>query len=215
VLRLSCSEPLGVSRNQRLRQRQNLPSGKFRSTKLSAAKKRKLTKITADISRIEKSFFLLDDPDLDQRYFELKRKREHMLRSIVLDLHLSIEDIITGAIGNALLRGRPIRSPVGQTIRDLLQDDRPLGFRHKLMLARILNLVTRNEFADLTELNAIRNKCGHTWSLDKLTRRKLKPSKPKKPLLRWRGTNLYNTDAFTDFVDHFTKHYLKVWYRHA
>jgi hypothetical protein len=94
---------------------------------LSAAKKRKLTKITADITRIEQSFFRSEDPDLDQRYHELKRKREHLLRSIVLELHLSIEDIITGAIGNALLRGRLIRSPAGHTIRDLLEDDRALG----------------------------------------------------------------------------------------
>jgi hypothetical protein len=183
--------------------------------KLSAAKRRKLTKITADIHRIEKSYFQLEDPDLDQRYFELKRKRQHLLRSIVLDLHLSIEDIITGAIGNALLRGRPIRSPLGQTIRDLLQDDRPLGFQHKLMLARSLSLVTRAEFTDLAELNTIRNRCSHTWSLDKITRRKIKPSKAKRPLLRWRGRNLYNTEAFADFVTHFTKHYLKLWLRHS
>jgi hypothetical protein len=149
---------------------------------MSTAKKRKITKITADIARVEKSFFQSEDPDLDQRYFELKRKRQHLLRSIVLELHLSIEDLITVAVGNALLRGRPIRSPAGQTIRDLLQDDRPLGFRHKLMLAGSLNLVTRAEFADLAELNTIRNRCSHTWSLDKITRRKLKPSKPKRPL---------------------------------
>jgi hypothetical protein len=89
---------------------------------LSAAKQRKLTKITTDIARIEQAFFGSEESDLDQRYHELKRKREHLLRSIVLELHLSIEDIITGAIGNALLRGKPIRSPVGQTIRDLLED---------------------------------------------------------------------------------------------
>ena len=74
---------------------------------MSTAKKRKLANITADIARIEKSFFLSEDPDLDQRYFELKRKRQHLLRSIVLELHLSIEDLITVALGNALLRGRP------------------------------------------------------------------------------------------------------------
>jgi hypothetical protein len=141
---------------------------------LSAATKRKIAKITADIARIEESFFRASDPDLDQRYHELTRKREHLLRGIVLELHLSIEDIITGAIGNALLQGRLIRSPIGQTLRDLLQDDRPLGFRHKLMLARTLNLVTRKELADLADLNTVRNKCSHTWVLKKLVRRKLK-----------------------------------------
>ena len=182
---------------------------------MSTAEKRKLTKITADIARIERSFFKSEDPDLNQRYYELNRKREHLLRSIVIELHLSIEDIITGAIGNALLRGRLVRSTVGHTIRDLLQDDHPLGFRHKLMLARSLGLITPTELKDIAELNTVRNRCSHTWSLDKVTRRKINPSKPKRPLLRWRGTNLYKTDAFTDFVSHFSKHYLKLWLRHS
>jgi hypothetical protein len=182
---------------------------------LSEAKKRLIAKLTADITRIEKSFFLVEDADLDQRYHELKRKREHLLRSIILELHLSIEDILTSAIGNALLQGRPIRSSVGHTIRDLLEDEHPLGFRHKLMLARTLKLVTPKEFSDLLELNTIRNRCSHTWSLDKVTRRKIKPSKPKRPLLRYRGTNLYETNAFVDFVGHFTAHYLRLWMRHA
>jgi hypothetical protein len=176
-------------------------------------KERQLAELTADIARIEKSFFQSKGADLDQQYHEVKRKREHLLRSIVLELHLSIEDIITAAIGNALLQGRLIRSPIGHTIRDLLQDDRPIGFRHKLMLARSFNLITKKEFADLTELNTVRNRCSHTWLLDKVTRRKIKPSKPKKPLLRWRGTNLYKTEEFLDFVGVFARHYIKLWLR--
>ena len=181
---------------------------------MSEAKQRKLTKITADIARIERSLFRAEDPDLDQRYHELTRKREHLLRSIVLELHLSIEDILTGAIGNALLRGRLSRSPIGQTIRDLLEDDRPLGFRHKLMLARSLDLISAKEFADLVELNTVRNRCSHSWSLGKLTRRRIKPSRPKRPLLRWRGTNLYKTDDFLAFVRVYSLHYVKLWLRH-
>jgi hypothetical protein len=182
---------------------------------LSAAKQSKITKITADIARIEQSFFRSEERDLDQRYHQLTRKREHLLRSIVLELHLSIEDILTGAIGNALLQGRLIRSPIGQTIRDLLQDDRPLGFRHKLMLARSMNLITGKQFADLAELNSVRNRCSHNWILSKVTRRKIKPSKSKRQLLRWRGTNLYKTDDFLAFARLYSKHYLNLWLRYA
>lgn len=176
-------------------------------------KKRQIAKLSADIARIEKSFFLTDDPDLGRRHFELQRKRSHLLRSMVLELHLSIEDIITFAVGNTLLRGRLIRSPAGQSLRDLLEGDRSIGFRHKLLLARSMNLITRAEFADLVELNTVRNRCSHTWLLNKITRRKIKRSKPKRPLLQFRGTNLYQTDAFLDFVGLFTKHYLKLWLR--
>jgi len=61
-----------------------------RSDKLSAARKRQIAKISADLARIEKSFFLTEDPDLDQRYYELKRKRQHLLRSIILELPVQI-----------------------------------------------------------------------------------------------------------------------------
>jgi hypothetical protein len=64
---------------------------------LSAVKKRAISKLAADIARIEKSFFPTEDPDLDQSYHGFKRKRQHLLRSIVLELHLSIEEIITVA----------------------------------------------------------------------------------------------------------------------
>lgn len=182
---------------------------------MSGELKQKITKITADIARIEESFFTADKDDLGQRYFELQRKREHLLRSMILELHLATEDIITGAVGNALLRGRPIRSPVGQTIRDLLQDERSLGFLHKVMLARTLGIVTLAQFNDLIELNTVRNRCSHNWQLNRLIRRKLKPTKPKRPLLRWRGRNLYETDAFLDFIGYFTRHYLRLWLRHT
>jgi len=100
---------------------------------LLPTRQRQISKITADIARIEKSFFGAEHSDPNQVYFELQRKREQLLRSIILDLHLSIEAILTAAIRQALLRGRLIRSPVGHTLRDLLEDEHPLGFRHKLM----------------------------------------------------------------------------------
>lgn len=179
-----------------------------------AAKSGAIIKVSKDIDRIELAFFQPGDASLDQRRFALVRKREHLLRSIILELHLSIEDIMTGAIGIALLRGRPIRSPTGQTIRDLLQEDRSIGFRHKLMLARSLGIVTHAEFNDFGELNTVRNRCSHNWQLSRIIRRRLKPSKPKRPLLRWRGNNLYNTDAFLDFAGHFERLYLKLWLRY-
>ena len=182
---------------------------------MSATLKRNITKIAADIARIEKEFFQTDDPDLRQRHFALVRKREHLLRSIILERHLMIENILTAGIGNALLQGRPIRSPAGHAIRDLLEDDHPLGFRHKLLLARSLSLITRAELTDLAELNTVRNRCSHTWLLNKVTRRKIKRTKPKRPLLRFRGTSLYQTDAFLKFEGLFTKHYLRLWLRLA
>jgi len=182
---------------------------------LSVPIDRQIAKLRSDIARIEKSFFSAEHANPNQVYFELRRKREQLLRAIILEIHLSIEDILTPAIGNAILQGSSIRSPMGHVLRDLLEGDRSIGFRHKLMLARSLKLVTPKEFADLADLNTIRNKCSHTWLLDKVTRRKIKRAKPKKPLLRHKGVNLYQTDAFLEFVGRFQKHYIKLWLRHS
>ena len=181
----------------------------------ATTRERQIAKISADIARIENEVFLTGDLDPHQRYYELQRKRDHLLRSVILEIHLSIEDLITGALGKALLQGKPVRSATGQAIRDLLEDEHSLGFRHRLLLARSMKLITRKEFTDLAELNTVRNRCSHSWRLNKITRRKIKPAKPKKPLLRFRGTDLYKTDAFLKFAGLFTKHYLKLYRRHG
>jgi hypothetical protein len=196
--------PAAVGQNNR---------GRGLSEDLSATRKRQIAKISADIARIEKSFFETNTIDLDQRYYELQRKREHLLRSIILELHLSIEDVITGAIGNALLQGRLIRSPAGHAIRDLSEGQHSIQFLHKLMLARSIKLITPTESTDLSDLNTIRNRCSHSWLLNKVTRRKIKRSKPKKRLLRYRGANLYETKAFLEFVGHFSRCYVRLWLR--
>jgi hypothetical protein len=47
--------------------------------------------MSTDIARAEKSFFETNSSDLDKRDDELKRMREHLLRSVILELQLSIE----------------------------------------------------------------------------------------------------------------------------
>ncbi len=98
-------------------------------------------------------------------------------------------------------------------LRDLLEDEHPIGFRHKVMLARGLGLIAPKEYDDLSDLNTMRNRCSHKWHLGKIIRRKLKPSKPKRPLLRFRGTNLYRTDDFIEFERYFAKLYVRLWMR--
>jgi hypothetical protein len=83
------------------------------------------------------------------------------------------------------------------------------------MLARSLNIIRSKQFTDLVELNSVRNRCSHNWILSKLTRRRIKPSKSKRPLLRWRGTNLYKTDEFMTFVAVYSRHYVDHWLRYA
>jgi hypothetical protein len=182
---------------------------------LSTYLRREIKRIRADIARIDGSFFNSKNNNPEQMLFELRMKRGQLLRSIILELHLSIENILSAAIGQKLLAGRLIASPAGHALRDLLEDERSIGFHQKLTLARALDLVTTSQFKDLLELNSVRNRCSHNWLLDRVTRRKIKRAKPKKPLLRYRGTNLYKTDAFLEFASHFTKIYLKLWLRHG
>ena len=121
----------------------------------------------------------------------------------------------SAAIGKKLLAGRRIASPAGHALRDLLEDERSIGFYQKLTLARALDLVTTSQFKDLLELNSVRNRSSHNWLLDRVARRKIKRSEPKRPVLRYRGTNLYKTESFIAFAGHFTKIYLKLWLKHG
>jgi len=47
--------------------------------------------MSTGVARAEKSFFETNGSDLDKRYDELKRIREHLLRSVILELQLLIE----------------------------------------------------------------------------------------------------------------------------
>jgi len=182
---------------------------------LSSYLQAEIKRVRADIERIDGSFFNSRSADPKQTFSELRMKRGQLLRSIILELHLSIENILSAAIGKKPLAGRRIASPAGHALRDLLEDERSIGFYQKLTLARALDLVTTSQFKDLLELNSVRNRSSHNWLLDRVARRKIKRSKPKRPVLRYRGTNLYKTESFIAFAGHFTKIYLKLWLKHG
>jgi hypothetical protein len=79
------------------------------------------------------------------------------------------------------------------------------------MLARTLGWITPKQFSDLESLNTVRNSCGHGWHLSRLVRRGVKRKAPKKPVLRYKGKNVYKTDVLIDFIGHFWKVYLHLY----
>jgi len=172
---------------------------------------RKIQKLRREIAEIEDAFYGATDGDPENVYFFLKLKRDHALRGIILELHLSLEDLIAHAIRNKLLAGFSVRTPRTHSMHELLEGERSIGFKNKLELARSIGLLSPTEYRSLSKLNAIRNRCSHNWGLNQFIRRKIRPAKKKRPLLEYEGRNLYKVDVYRDFIAHYGPLYARLW----
>jgi hypothetical protein len=93
----------------------------------------------------------------------------------------------------------------------LLQGSRSLRFPQKILLARMLGWLSPKQFGELEGLNTVRNSCGHGWQLSPLIRRGVKRKAPKRPVLQYKGKNVYKTEALIDFIAHFQRLYLHLY----
>jgi len=144
----------------------------------------------------------------------LERKKDHLVRSIILELHLSIEDMIDDAIIAKLSSsGRGKRRGAAPELRDALQGRQAIRFPAKLAFARTLRLVTRTEAKHLEKLNSLRNQCSHNWLLNVVVRRRTKPSRPKRPLLEYEGKKLHSAETFERFMNDYARLYLRLFMR--
>ncbi len=74
-----------------------------------------------------------------------------------------------------------------------------------------MGLLSPSEYRSLSKLNTIRNRCSHNWGLNQFIRRKVRPSKKKRPLLEYEGRNLFIIDVFQDFIAHYGRLYYRLW----
>jgi len=59
----------------------------------------------------------------------------------------------------------------------------------------MLGWLSPKQFGELEGLNTVRNSCGHGWQLSPLIRRGVKRKAPKRPVLQYKGKNVYKTEA--------------------
>jgi len=80
-----------------------------------------------DIRRIEDDLLSTDNDDEEMRLLLLQRKRDHLVRGLILDVHLQIDDLLSVALRNAILAGRSRRT----TMRKEVEGSRSLRFRRR------------------------------------------------------------------------------------
>jgi hypothetical protein len=122
----------------------------------------KITRLTREIAEIDKFFYKTNEVEDRSLYAGmLERKRDDVVRSVVLQMHTSIEDILNSLIIcrvlNAKLvdRKRKMRSKSGRALSKMLFDARSIGFDMKLNFAVALGLLNANTHDKLLVLNTL------------------------------------------------------------
>jgi hypothetical protein len=181
-------------------------------------------RVQKTIRRLQKEIGDLDealyDPSDDDPFVVwgvLERKRDDMVRAAVLQLHTSIEDLLTVLIHYAVLdihdrrQKHRLRSERGKAFRRMLYDRESLGFDMKLNFALGVGLISPALRRRLMELNTVRNKCSHHWRLNDVARRGKRPAQLKPPLLQFRGQNLHKVPVLKQFTSEFETVYLRLY----
>lgn len=142
----------------------------------------KIARLEREIAQIDKHFYQTNATEDRVLYAGmLERKRDDMVRSAVLQLHTSIEDILNTAIICRVLdvksenRKPKMRSTAGKALRKVLFGAGSIGFDMKLNLAVSLGLLDATTKTKLMELNTLRNKCSHNWILKSTVRHSKTP----------------------------------------
>jgi hypothetical protein len=148
----------------------------------------------------------------------LERKRDDMVRSAVLQIHTSIEDLLDQHITFAVTGGarrRHVRGHSARALRTILIGSRSIGFASKLALALALRVITSKTRDRLQVLNTLRNKCSHNWILKIPVRHGKRPAQKTPPLLLYEGRDLHTVAALEDFIKEFAADiYLKLYLKY-
>ncbi len=178
----------------------------------------RIKRLAKEIKEIDATFYGVSDkfdPVLVAGVFE--RKRDDIVRSIVLQLHTSVEDLLNLLILYAVLdvteekyRWR-LRSKKAKALRKMLYGAGSIGFDMKLSFAVGLGLLTTGLQEKLMEMNTMRNKCSHNWILNQVVRHGKRPRQKKPPLLLFRGRDLHKLPVLNALMDEQNKIYLHLY----
>lgn len=157
-------------------------------------------------------FSKTDDPD---QYLQKDSFRQDVYRLIVIQFHLTIEDLLKGFIYEAIIM---------TSKRKVFTDKQNIEYVQKLNshsaidLAARLGILTKLGHDELIRLNTIRNQCSHNWTLHAFTVPKAPKNTPKrrKYKVEFNGKNLLNPKVVKDeFIPLYSSVYLElfaVWY---
>ncbi|MGH9715704.1 MAG: hypothetical protein ACRD4R_03100 [Candidatus Acidiferrales bacterium] len=176
---------------------------------------REVAKTLKDVETIHALIHPLDVPDPRQKLFMARSRKEDAVRLTILQIALSIEDMIDCLFWRSLAGHDPDskkrkskKKGIPHQLDELLTSGR-LRFEAKLKLARILGIITKKQHRQMEVLNVLRNKCAHNWMLD-VARIRGTRIRPAKRLLEYEGKNLFDLEALQDFMHIYGRIYLRL-----
>jgi hypothetical protein len=127
--------------------------------------------------------------------------RENVIRLIVFDMHLAIEELVRSRVFDALApRSSLPREQTTAYVKDLTS-------RQVLDLAVELGVIDGTRYERLRELNGLRNKAAHHWDLN---RRIPRGDRPEPDPLSWEGRPLTPEAVRTDFLPAYREIYVSM-----
>ncbi len=177
----------------------------------------KISRLLREITEIDEFFYHQDKAgDPGQYAAMLERKRDDIIRAAVLQMHTAIENILDQHLMCRILGVnhtivRKVRTKSARALRNILLDEKSIGFERKLHLAVALKIMSDKRKERLRVLNTLRNKCGHHWLLRVPIRRRRRPRQPKPPLLRYDGRDLHSIPVLKDFLAEYGPLYAKMF----
>jgi hypothetical protein len=118
----------------------------------------------------------------DDRYLRGDSFQENVIRLIVFDMHLAIEELLRSLVFDSLSRHSAQRQETAAYVKGLAS-------RQALDLAVQLGVIDAPRYEQLRELNALRNRAAHHWDLDGPILHRSGDASPALPL-SWRGRRL-------------------------
>lgn len=148
---------------------------------------RKARRLANEIREIESMMYDVTGGDAMERCYMAERKRDDIVRAVVIQLHTAIEDLLDnwlkchllGCSGTELLKVARSRRQASRFLDTVLSGGRSIRFDAKIRLMVGLGMINRPMYNKLVELNEIRNKCSHHWLLNAPIRKGLKPTQKK------------------------------------
>jgi hypothetical protein len=178
----------------------------------------KIRRLEKEILDIDEFFYRPEEVrDLDQHASMLERKRDDVVRSVVLQMHTAIEDILNSLIAHRAMnaesttRKAKLRSTRGKALSAMLFGGGSLGFEMKLNLAVVHRVVTARVRDRLLILNKLRNKCSHNWLIKVPVRHGRRPRQKKRPLLLYEDGDLHRPEVLRQFLGEYGPLYAKLF----
>ena len=158
-------------------------------------------------------FYGFSQEDAPDRYLQQDAFRQDVYRLIVIQFHLSIEELVRSFVFEKLTSPP---DPETFTYEKNVEFVRNLNSGQVLELAARLRVLTKQGYDELTKLNAIRNKSAHNWMLHSFsTKERVKANDQPgdiEPKIEFNGKNLLTPEVVKDeFIPLYADIYLELW----